>query len=494
MTTIQPARASEFTVHDPGSGDLVGQYPVHTAAQVRDAVERARVAGAWWAGLSYQARGQRLDRFRGVLARRAAQLAGVIHDETGKPHSDAMLEIALTLDHLAWAAKNAPKVLGPRRARTGLMMANHVATVGYKPYGVVGVIGPWNYPVFTPLGSIAYALAAGNAVVFKPSELTPGTGAWLVEAFGQVVPEHPVLQLVTGDGSTGAALCGAGVDKIAFTGSTATAKKVMAACAPTLTPLVAECGGKDAVLVDADADLDAAADAAAWAGMANAGQSCIGAERVYVHERVYESFLGKLVTIAGKARAGSDPGAQLGPITLDRQVEIIRRHIDTAVAAGGRVVLGGSDTISGNVVQPTILVDVPEDAPAVTEETFGPTLTVTAVRDMDEAVELANATGYGLGATVFSRRGRQLAGLLRCGMVALDSVFSYPRIPSLPFGGCGDSGFGRIHGPDGLREFAYAQSVARQRFTAPLALTTFARTPKTDALVAKVMTLLHGRH
>ena len=493
MTTILPAHTGGFAVQDPSSGDLVGEHPIRTEAEVRDAVERARDAAAWWSRLSYAERGERLDRFRGVLARRAAQLAGVIHDETGKSHSDAMLEIALTLDHLAWAAKNAPKVLGRRRAKVGLLMANQAATVEYKPLGVVGVIGPWNYPVFTPLGSIAYALAAGNAVVFKPSELTPGTGAWLVEAFGQVVGEHPVLQLVTGDGSTGAALCGAGVDKIAFTGSTATAKKVMAACAPTLTPLVAECGGKDALLVDVDADLDAAADAAAWAGMSNAGQSCIGTERVYVHERVYESFLAKLVAIAGKARAGSDPEAQLGPITLPAQVGIIRRHIDTAVAAGGRVVLGGSDGIAGNVVQPTILVDVPEDAPAVTEETFGPTLTVTKVRGMDEAVALANATGYGLGAAVFGGRGQQLAERLRCGMVALNAVFSYPRIPSLPFGGVGDSGFGRIHGPEGLREFAYAQSVARQRFTAPLALTTFARTPKTDALVAKVMTLLHGR-
>ena len=161
----------------------------------------------------------------------------------------------------------------------------------YRPLGVVGVIGPWNYPVFTPLGSIVYALAAGNAVVFKPSELTPGVGQWLASTFAEVVPEHPVFQVVTGFGETGAALCRAGVDKVAFTGSTATGKKVMAACAETLTPVVIEAGGKDAVIVDEDADLDAAADAALWGACSNAGQTCTGVERVYVHERVYDEFL-----------------------------------------------------------------------------------------------------------------------------------------------------------------------------------------------------------
>jgi acyl-CoA reductase-like NAD-dependent aldehyde dehydrogenase len=484
-----------FEVRNPGTGDLAGEYPVHTAADVQAAVARARGAAAWWGGLTFAERAERLARFRGVLARRTQQLAGLMHNEMGKPHSDAALEVALSLDHIAWAARNAPKVLGRRRAGVGMLTANQRATVEYKPLGVIGVIGPWNYPVFTPLGSIVYALAAGNAVVFKPSEFTPGTGAWLVDAFNQVVPEHPVLQLVTGDGGTGAELCRSAVDKIAFTGSTATAAKVMAACAERLTPLVAECGGKDPFIVDEDANLDAAADAAVWAGMANAGQSCIGTERLYVHAAVYDEFLAKLLAVAGEQRAGSDPDAKIGPITMPSQLEVIRAHIGDALARGGRAVLGGLNAITGQVVQPTVLVDVPEDSVAVTEETFGPTLTVTRVRDRDEAVALANATGYGLGAVVFSaRHGDEIADRLRCGMVAVNGVFNYPQIPSLPFGGVGKSGFGRIHGPDGLREFCYAQSVARQRFSGPLALTTFNRTAKSDALVGKIMTLLHGRH
>ncbi|WP_394827882.1 aldehyde dehydrogenase family protein [Pendulispora albinea] len=484
---------STFEVHDPATGEVVGTYPIHEAADVEAAVRRARGAAAFWSALSFEERAARLDRWRGVIARRAAQLAGVMHVEMGKPHADATLEIALTLEHLAWAAKNAKKVLGPRSVPTGLFMANHAATVEYLPLGVVGVIGPWNYPVFTPMGSIAYALAAGNAVVFKPSEYTPATGAWLADSFAQVVPEHPVLQVVTGLGGTGAALCRAGVDKLAFTGSPGTGRKVMAACAENLVPVIIEAGGKDALLVDLDADLDEAAEAAVWGGMANAGQTCIGVERVYVHERVYDAFVSKVIDRAKRVRAGSDAGAQIGPIAMPSQVDIIRRHIEGALERGAKAVVGGKDAISGSFVQPTVLVDVPEDCAAVREETFGPTLTVAKVRDMDEAVNLANGTRYGLGATVFSkRRGLDLARRIRSGMAAVNAVISYAGMPALPFGGVAESGFGRIHGPDGLREFTYAKAIARQRFKPPLALLTFARTAKSDALVAKIIALTHG--
>jgi len=359
---------------------------------------------------------------------------------------------------------------------------------------VVGVIGPWNYPVFTPMGSIVYALAAGNAVVFKPSEYTPGVGKWLADTFADVVTEHPVLQVVTGYGDTGAALCRSGVAKLAFTGSPGTGKKIMATCAETLTPVLIEAGGKDALLVDADADVAAAADAAVWGGMANAGQTCVGVERVYVHEKVYDDFVAKVVDLASKVRAGNDAEANIGPITMPGQLAIIKRHIADALARGGRALVGGADAVGERYVQPTVLVDVPEDSAAVREETFGPTLTIAKVVDMDEAVEKANATTYGLGATVFSKaRGMELARRLRSGMTAINGVISFAGIPSLPFGGVGESGFGRIHGQEGLKEFARTKAIARQRFRPPLNLTTFSRTAKTDATVAKLITLLHGK-
>jgi acyl-CoA reductase-like NAD-dependent aldehyde dehydrogenase len=493
MTAVQ-AKAETFDSLNPATDEVVGSYPVHTGEDVALAVAQARTASVWWNDLGFAGRAERLQRWKGIITRRAAQLAEVVHQETGKPHADAMVEIIPAIDHTAWVAKNARKVLGPKRRPAGLLMANQAATVEYQALGVVGVIGPWNYPVFTPMGSIVYALAAGNAVVFKPSEYTPGVGKWLVDSFAEAVPEQPVFQLVTGFGPTGAALTRSGVDKIAFTGSAATGRKIMAACAETLTPVLIEAGGKDALLVDADADIEAAADAAIWGGMSNAGQTCVGVERVYVHEKVYDAFVAAAVDKAKSVRAGSDAGAQIGPITMPAQVDIIRRHIADAIARGGKALVGGPEAVGERYVQPTILVDVPEDSIAVRDETFGPTLTIAKVRDMDEAVTKANDSRYGLGATVFAkRRGMELARRLRSGMTSVNSVIAFAGIPSLPFGGVGDSGFGRIHGPDGLKEFTRAKAIARQRFRAPIVLTSFARTAKTDAAVAKLITLLHGK-
>ncbi|WP_054811190.1 aldehyde dehydrogenase family protein [Nocardia arizonensis] len=492
--TTETAAVASFDSLDPATGDVVGTYPIHDADQVNAAVARAREAATWWAGLGFDERGKRLRAWAGVLTRRINQLAEVVHAETGKPHSDATLEVALVLDHIAWASKHARKVLGRKRVSSGLTMSDHSASVEYRPLGVIGVIGPWNYPVFTPLGSIVYALAAGNAVVFKPSEYTPGVGAWLVHAFAQVVPEQPVLQLVTGFGATGEALCRSGVDKIAFTGSPGTARKIMHACADTLTPVVIEGGGKDALLVDADADIAKAADAAVWGGMANAGQTCVGVERVYVHERVYDEFLDEVTALVRPLRAGSDPAAKIGPMTMPSQSEVVRRHIADAIERGGRAVVGGLDAVGERFVQPTVLVDVPADSLANTDETFGPTLTVTKVRDMDEAVALANDSRYGLGATVYAKkRGRELAERIRSGMTSVNSVISFAAIPGLPFGGIGESGFGRIHGPDGLREFTYAKAVASRRLPALMNLTSFARTAANDKALTTLANLLHGK-
>nr|WP_042183687.1 aldehyde dehydrogenase family protein [Kibdelosporangium sp. MJ126-NF4]CEL15739.1 Aldehyde dehydrogenase [Kibdelosporangium sp. MJ126-NF4]CTQ93665.1 Aldehyde dehydrogenase (EC 1.2.1.3) [Kibdelosporangium sp. MJ126-NF4] len=493
MTTVEH-KVETFDSLNPATDEIVGTYPVHAEQDVTDAVARARNASAWWQSLGFAGRAERLQRWKGIITRRGAQLADVIHQETGKPHSDAMIEVILAVDHAGWVAKNAKKVLGPKRRPAGLLMANQAATVEYQPLGVIGVIGPWNYPLFTPMGSIVYALAAGNAVVFKPSEYTPGVGRWLVDSFAEAVPEHPVFQLVTGYGATGAALCRAGVDKIAFTGSAPTGRKIMAAAAETLTPVLIEAGGKDALLVDEDADIEAAADAAVWGGMSNAGQTCVGVERVYVHEKVYDSFVAATVEKAKQVRAGYDAEAKIGPITMPAQLDIIRKHIADAIARGGKALVGGVDAVGDRYVQPTVLVDVPEDSVAVRDETFGPTLTIAKVKDMDEALVKANDSRYGLGATVFAkRRGMELARRLRSGMTAVNSVISFAGIPSLPFGGVGDSGFGRIHGEDGLKEFTRAKAIARQRFRAPINLTTFARTEKTDATVAKLITLLHGK-
>jgi succinate-semialdehyde dehydrogenase/glutarate-semialdehyde dehydrogenase len=286
-----------------------------------------------------------------------------------------------------------------------MLVLEFSARVEYQPLGVIGAIGPWNYPVAAICSLAAYVLAAGNAMVYRPSEYTPGVSQWLVDRFAEVVPEQPVLQVVHGLGDTGAALCRSGVDKIAFIGSTATAEKVMAACAETLTPLVAECGGKDAVIVDADADLDAAADAALFGACSNPGQTGIGIERVYVASAVADQFIQRLVAGAQKLKVGVDDDAAIGPITMPAQLDTIRRHITDGLADGGTAALGGAEAVQPPYVQPTILVEVPEGSAAVREETFGPVLVVNRVRDAEEGIARANALAYGLGGSVFAKRG-----------------------------------------------------------------------------------------
>ncbi|WP_131740035.1 aldehyde dehydrogenase family protein [Actinomadura roseirufa] len=488
--------AGTFASLNPATGEVVAEHPVHDDAAVAAALGRAREAAHWWGALGWKERRVRLLNVKGSLTRNLGRMAELVHQETGKPLKDAQLEIIMAVAHLDWAARNAAKVLGPRSVRPGLMALNQRCLLEYRPLGVVGVIGPWNYPVLTPMGSIAYALAAGNAVVFKPSEYTPGVGELLAGIVAGVVPEHPVLQTVTGRGPTGAALAASpAVDKIAFTGSARTARRVMAACAANLTPIVAECSGKDACLVDADADLDAAADAVLWGAMSNAGQTCIGVERVYVVDEAYEAFLGKLADRARGLRPGFDREADYGPITMPAQLDVIERHIGDALERGGEAVVGGAASVRRPYVDPVVLTGVPDDAAAVREETFGPTVTVHRVKDLDEAVEKANATGYGLAGTVFSgSRSRALdaARRIRSGMTSINSFASFVQVAALPFGGVGESGFGRVHGADGLREFARPKAITRQRF-ATGNLTSFAGTDKDMARVLGLVTLLHGR-
>ncbi len=473
---------------NPATSAEVGRFPVADAAAVAKAVRRAREAAAWWRDLGHDGRRRRLLAWRSAMAARLDELIDLMHAEGGKPRADALVELAPALDHVTWSARNAKRVLKRRRVKGSLLLAEFAASAEYQPYGVIGVIGPWNYPINTPMGSIAYALAAGNAVVFKPSEYTPAIGAWYVDRFNEVVPEHPVLQIVFGLGETGSHLVRAGVDKVAFTGSSGTARKIMAACAETLTPVLIEGGGKDAMIVDADADVAAAADAAVWGGMTNAGQTCIGIERVYVAAPVYDSFVDIVAEKARGLTVGPDATADIGPITMPAQIAIIRRHIEDAIARGGRAVVGGPDAVRPPFVHPTVLVDVPEDAAAVREETFGPTLTVTKVDSADEAVRLTNASTYGLGGAVFGRRrALALARDMRSGMVSVNSVLTFAGFPALPFGGVGDSGFGRIHGDDGLREMTRPKAITRRRMRSPLPSTSFTRKPKHIRLLARVI-------
>jgi succinate-semialdehyde dehydrogenase/glutarate-semialdehyde dehydrogenase len=455
----------------PATGEVIGEVPVHSAVDVQAAVARARVASVSWGLLSYAERESELVRWRKALAEAADELAELIARENGKPKLDGMVEVFMALSHLDHAAHRAAKALRSEKVSTGLL-ANFRATVSYHPLGVIGVIGPWNYPIFTPMGSIAYALAAGNAVVFKPSELTPLVGVKMVELAARSLSIPDVLQVVTGAGPTGAALCKAGVDKLAFTGSTATGKKVMAACAETLTPVLMELGGKDPMIVAEDADVDAAATAAVFGALTNTGQACISIERIYVAEAIYDRFVDKVVSEVGKVKVGGDDG-DLGAMTSPQQVTIVKDHLEDAVRRGARALTGGPDAISGNFIQPTVLVDVTDDMKVIKDETFGPVIPIIKVRSTEEALRRANETSFGLGSAVFGKRAREIADRIRAGMTSVNSVMAFSAITTLPFGGVGESGFGRIHGDHGIREFTRTKATAEQVFNLPVNMMSF---------------------
>ncbi|WP_054815082.1 aldehyde dehydrogenase family protein [Nocardia arizonensis] len=501
MTTTETTPAAPDTALksvDPATGAVIATYTIDDEDAVRAAVAKARTAAATWGSLSFDDRRRYLLRWSSRLVADSEEFCELIHKENGKPIDDAFLELMLALEHIAWAAKNAKKLLSPKKISPGAMMANFSARLEQRPLGVVGVIGPWNYPVYTPNGSIAYALAAGNTVVFKPSEYSTGIGNFLADAFKKANPDLPdgVFETINGYGATGAALVRSGVDKIAFTGSTATGKRIMADAAATLTPVLLECGGKDAVIVAADADVKAAADAVAWGATANSGQTCAGVERVYVDRAVREEFVAEVKRILSDVKPGSDGKASYGPMTMPSQIDIVRRHIDDALKNGGTAVLGGPDSIKGPFIEPVVLVDVDENSEAVAEETFGPTVTIRTVDGVDEAVELANNSKYGLSSAVYSKNhGLEIARRLRVGATSVNSVLAFGAIAGLPFGGVGDSGIGRIHGEPGLREFTRLHSIAVQRFAIPgMALMSYARTDSTMNLLRKMVPFLHGRH
>ena len=483
-----------FNSFNPATGEVVGRYPIMTSKEVASVVEQARDAADGWVKHGFSGRKKTLLAWSAYIINNIEQIAQLISLETGKPLSDSRLEVANTVNHIGWAARHAEEIMRTSHRAPGALMANMSATVERSPVGVVGVIGPWNYPIFTPMGSIAYALAAGNTVIFKPSEYTPGVGMWINESFNAIAPFTGIFTTITGLGETGNALCTSAINKLSFTGSTRTAKLVAAACATQMTPVVLECGGKDPVIVAADAHIDRAVDATIWSAMANAGQSCIGAERVYVDEKVADIFIEKAIALASTLKAGAPGAGNYGASTMPSQIGVITNHIKAAIKDGGKFAYGSMKSIQEPFVQPVILVDVPESSTAVREETFGPIIIINRVKSLKEAIELSNNSRYGLGANIWSKRqGKKIASQLHCGMVAINSTFSFAAISSVPFGGVKDSGYGRIHGPEGLLEYTYPRTVVRTRINLPLKILSFKRTSGTDRLIVRASKFLKGR-
>jgi acyl-CoA reductase-like NAD-dependent aldehyde dehydrogenase len=493
-TAQRSGRSNVLTSYDPRTGEVVGNYAVMGVGELNRTVCAARSAEKWWAELGFSGRKRWLLDWKRSIARRASELVEILCEETGKPEADAAIEVMLAVENLDWAARNAARVLDRHKLRSTWLNRNQHASVGYLPLGVVGVLGPWNNPVFTPMGSIAYAMAAGNTVVFKPNELTTGVGVWLAESWNRLAPNQPVLQVVTGDHATGAALCRTKVDKIAYAGSDAGAREVISLCAQTMTPVVVERNGKGTMVVHVDAKLDDAAEAAVFGAMANAGQNATGVQRAYVANSVYDRFLELVTEQARRLRPGADKRASYGPMILESQVDVVRKQVRDALARGARAVVGGLDSIREPYIEPIVLAEVPEESVAITSESIGPVLIVNKVANMDEAVQRINATGNGVAVSVFTRDAYSVeafAEQLRVGVVTVNSSTTYAAIPALPFGGVGEYGQGHHHGAQGLREFSRTLAIARKRYRSLVNLSTFDRHPR-HLRLAK--TIFRGRH
>ena len=465
--TVTAAR--EIECNDPRSGRVLGTVPDLGADDVALAVDRARRAFEVWGGLAYAERREHVLSVRDLLLDRLDELVDTITAETGKLPSEAIFtEIMTACETIAYYAKHGERALRPRRVATGLM-GHKIAERRYEPLGVVGVISPWNYPFILAMTPIVTAALAGNTVVLKPSEVTPLVGCLIGDLFATVGGHPDLVQVVTGGGATGEALVRSGVQKICFTGSARTGKRVMAAAADTLTPVLLELGGKDPMIVCEDADLDRAAAGAVWGAYQNAGQTCMSVERVYVDEVVYEPFVERVLARTRAVRQGTAKGDDIGSMTFPPQLDTVERHIADALERGARALTGGRrvEGRDGLWFEPTVLVDVDHDMAVMREETFGPVLPIMKVSGPDEALRLANDSAYGLNSSVWSgdpELAARLAGELQAGNVCVNDVIVSYGVPALPFGGIKESGIGRVHGPEGLHEFSQVKSVLTDRF------------------------------
>ena len=470
MTAVQPkTEATTITVRNPADGSVVGAVPIEMPADVAAKARELRLFQPEWEALGPRGRKHWLLRYQDWVLDNAEHITDVLQSETGKPRSEASIEAPLAATLLDYWARHAEQFLADEHPRSFSPFAvTKKLTTVYRPYPVVGVITPWNYPFVMPALDLVAALAAGAAVLLKPSEVTPLSAVEFVRGWTEI-GAPPVLALATGYGDTGVAVID-NADFVQFTGSTATGRKVAVACAERLIPCSLELGGKDPALVLADADLDRAANGIAWGGMGNSGQICVSVERVYVEAPVYDEFLAKLTANVRQLRQGQDDrkfAFDIGSLANMAQRDKVKGHVDEAIAAGARAITGGKPTGTGAFFEPTVLVDVNQSMTCMIEETFGPTIPVVKVADEAEAIRLANDSKYGLSATVWTRdreRGERVARRLNVGAVNVNDVLSNIFAFDLPMGGWKESGVGtRLGGAAGIRKYCRPQAITSPR-------------------------------
>jgi acyl-CoA reductase-like NAD-dependent aldehyde dehydrogenase len=463
-----PTSRHQFVVRNPATGETIGTLPVLGAKEISTAVDKARFAQMKWAKTPVLERLRIVRRFQQLLAEQKEAVAAVITREAGKPEAEALAtEVLVALDAAKFLLESAFEFLRPEPVpHANPVMKLKRGVLLREPYGVIGIISPWNYPFSLPSVQTLTALAMGNAVVLKPSEFTPFSSLELERLLRAAGLDPDLLQVVTGEGPAGSALLESKIDKLIFTGSVATGKKVAQAAAARLLPVVLELGGKDPMIVLADADVNVASSAAVWGAFMNAGQTCLSVERCYVHESIYESFLKACVEKTAKLRIGpgTDAASDVGPMIHERQLRTVENHVADAIARGARLLAGGKaqPQLGPNFFAPTILADVNSSMTVMREETFGPVLPLRSFKTEDEAVGMANDSEFGLAASVWTRdrkHGEAVARRINAGTVMVNDVIACFGISEAPHGGIKASGIGRTHGRFGLEEMVWPKYV-----------------------------------
>jgi acyl-CoA reductase-like NAD-dependent aldehyde dehydrogenase len=497
-----PAGETTIDVHRPTDGSLMRRVAIDPPERVAGVVARMRAAQPEWEAIGFAGRRRWLERLRDWILDRQDELDDLMQAESGKVRADAALEAFYLLDAINFWCERGPRFLADEAVTPHVPLLRHRrAKVVYRPYPVAGVISPWNFPLILSLGDGIPALVAGSALVIKPSEFTPLTLMELVRAWREDIGAPDVLAVVNGTGETGGALIDE-CDFVQFTGSERTGKIVMKRAADTLTPVSLELGGKDPMIVTRDADIDRAANAAAFGGLLNTGQICLSIERVYVEEPVYDEFVDKLKRNVESLRQGADGraySAEVGAMTSPNQIEIVADHVEDARSRGARILTGGRRKEGpGDWYEPTVIADADHSMKVMRDETFGPVVPVMKVRDADEAVRMANDTTYGLGGAVFAGEegeGERIARQVEAGTVAVNDLFmTNYSVLGLPMGGWKQSGIGYRHGAVGIRKFCRMESITVPRFRQPKReFLWFPYSPRQRGLVRRLYRLLNAR-
>lgn len=472
MATEPQVVARRIVAVNPATGETLREFDCAKDGEVAGAVERARKAQLAWEAAGIQRRIEILRAFQTCLHAKKEEVARLITREAGKPYAEALVqEVVVALDATRFCIEQAPEMLRaePVPHRNPIMKAK-AGRLLRRPHGVVGIISPWNFPFSTPAGEVVAALVMGNAVVLKPSEFTPLCALELKSLFEAAKLPDGLFEVVVGDGATGAALIASPIDKLVFTGSVATGRRVAQACAARFLPVVLELGGKDPMLVLDDADLDVASSGAVWGAFVNAGQACLSVERCYVHRSLYDRFVEMCVEKTRKLKVGNgaEPDTDIGPMIHERQLRIVEEQVNDAVAHDARVLAGGRriTELGPNFYAPTVMTGVDHSMRVMREETFGPVLPIMAFDSDEEAIRLANDSEFGLAASVWTRdrsRGERVARQISAGTVLVNDAVVGFGISEAPHGGVKCSGMGRTHGRLGLEEMVWTQYLDSDR-------------------------------